>query len=359
MKTTRRDFLKSGASMAGAAAGLALTGSASAQDPVTDIAPEPAGALPPTPPDTRRGDMPYRTLGRTGEQVSLIGLGGFHIGKPDSDAEGIRLIHAAIDRGVNFMDNCWDYHNGNSEIRMGKALTQDGFRKKVFLMTKIDGRTSAAAASQLDESLKRLQTDHLDLIQFHEVLRMEDPDRIFAKGGALEAVLAAKKAGKVRFIGFTGHKDPLVHRRMLEVADQHGFHLDTVQMPVNAMDAHFRSFTHQVLPIAARKRIGVLAMKTFGDHFILDRVLADKTATPIELLHYSMTLPVSVVITGIERMEILEQALEAARTFKPLRPEQVASLLGRTKVAAVDGSTELFKTTPRFDGTARNPHWLG
>ncbi|MEO7719726.1 MAG: aldo/keto reductase [Capsulimonas sp.] len=362
--TTRRDFLKTGATLAAGAAAMSVTGlpgarAAEKRDPRVDIAPD-AGMEPgPTPKTTRKGDMPYRMLGRTGEEVSLIGLGGYHIGSPDSDAEGIKLIHAALDRGVNFLDNCWDYHNGGSETRMGKALAEGGYRDKAFLMTKIDGRTSASAASQIDESLKRLQTDHIDLLQFHEILRMEDPDRIFGKGGALEAVLKAKTAGKVRYIGFTGHKDPLVHRRMLEVADSHNFHLDTLQMPINVMDAHFRSFTRQVLPIASQRGIGVIAMKTFGDHFILDRVLADKLATPIEMFHYSMTLPVSVVVTGIERMEILEQALEAARTFQPLSKTQVASLLGRTKTAADDGSTELFKTSTRFDGTAHNPDWLG
>ena len=312
MDKTRRDFLKSSAALAGTAAGLALAGGALAQGAVTDVAPEPASAIPPTPASTKRGDMPYRMLGQTGEQVSLVGMGGFHIGKPDSDAEGIKLIHTGVDRGINFLDNSWDYNNGNSEVRMGKALAQGGYRQKVFLMTKIDGRTAASFNSQLEQSLTRLQTDHVDLIQFHEIIRMEDPDRIFAKGGALEAAVAAKGAGKVRHIGFTGHKDPLVHRRMLEVADKHGFHFDTVQMPVNVMDAHFRSFTHQVLPLAVQKGIGVLGMKTFGDHFILDRVLADKLATPTEMLHYSMTLPVSVVVTGIDRMEILDQALEAA-----------------------------------------------
>ena len=361
MDTTRHDFLKSGAALAGtAAAGLALAGSAFAQGAVTDVAPaEPAAAMPPTPPTTRKGDMMYRTLGSTGEQVSLVGMGGYHIGKPDSDAEGIKLIHSAVDRGINFLDNCWDYNSGNSEVRMGKALAQGGYRQKVFLMTKIDGRTKDSAASQLDQSLTRLQTDHLDLIQFHEILRMEDPDRVFAKGGALEAIIEAKQAGKVRFIGFTGHKDPLVHRRMLEVADKHSFHFDTVQMPINVMDAHFRSFTHQVMPLAVQKGIGVLGMKTFGDHFILDRVLADKLATPTEMLHYSMTLPVSVVITGIDRMEILEQALAAAKTFTPMPADRMAALLGRTQMAALEGTTELFKTTPHFDSTAKNPDWLG
>ncbi len=358
MDMTRRALLKTGAALAGTTAGLALAGSAAAQSQVTDVAPE-AAAMPPTPPSTRKGDMPYRMLGRTGEQVSLIGMGGFHIGSPGSDAEGIKLIHSGVDHGINFLDNSWDYHNGNSEVRMGKALAQGGYRQKVFLMTKIDGRTAAAFNSQLEQSLRRLQTDHADLIQFHEILRMEDPDRIFAKGGALEAAVAAKQAGKVRHIGFTGHKDPLVHRRMLEVADQHGFHFDTVQMPVNVMDAHFRSFTHQMLPLATQKGIGVIAMKTFGDHFILDRVLADKLATPTEMLHYSMTLPVAVVVTGIDRMEILEQALKAAQTFTPMSSDRMASLLGRTKIAALGGTTELFKTSSHFDSTAKNPDWLG
>ena len=358
MDTTRRNLLKSGAALAGAtAAGLALAPVA-AQNAQTDVAPE-TPAMPPTPATVLKGDMHYRMLGRTGEQVSLIGMGGFHIGKPDSDAEGIKLIHAGVDRGINFLDNSWDYNNGNSEVRMGKALAQGGYRQKVFLMSKIDGRTSASFNSQLAQSLTRLQTDHVDLIQFHEIIRMEDPDRIFAKGGALEAAVAARQAGKVRYIGFTGHKDPLVHRRMLEVADKHGFHFDTVQMPVNVMDAHFRSFTHQVLPLAVSKGIGVLGMKTFGDHFILDRVLAEKMATPTEMLHYSMTLPVSVVITGIDRMEILDQALNAAKTFTPMSPDRMAALLGRTQMAALEGTTELFKTSSHFDSTAKNPDWLG
>ncbi len=360
MENTRRSFLKSSAAVA---AGLAAAGTAAfaQSDKPVDVVnsqPVPPGTLP-TPPSTRRGDMPYRQLGSTGEEVSLVGMGGFHIGKPDTDAEGIKLMHTGIDRGINFMDNSWDYNNGNSEVRMGKALAQGGYRQKVFLMTKIDGRSRSSFDSQLNQSLTRLQTDHVDLIQFHEILRMEDPDRIFAKDGALEAAIAAKQAGKVRFIGFTGHKDPLVHRRMLEVADAHGFRFDTVQMPINVMDAHFRSFTQTVVPLLVQRKIGVLGMKTFGDHFILDKVLADKLSTPIEMLHYSMTMPVSVVITGIDRMEILEQALTAARTFQPLTQTQIASLLSRTQLAAANGSTELFKTTPHFDSTAQHPEYLG
>lgn len=304
--------------------------------------------------DTVRGDMKFRRLGRTGEQVSLVGLGGYHIGVPKSEQEGIKIIRTAIDHGINFMDNSWDYHNGGSEIRMGKAL-RDGYRRKVFLMTKIDGRTKAAAAKQLDESLKRLQTDHIDLIQHHEIIRMEDPDRIFAPGGATEALLEAKQAGKVRYIGFTGHKDPLVHLRMLEVAAKRHFHLDAAQMPLNVMDAHFRSFAHQVVPVLVKEEIGVLGMKPLASGLILK----SKTVSPIECLHYAMNLPTSTVITGIDSMDILNQALEAVRTFQPMTQSQVAALLDKTARAAADGRYELFKTTTQFDATARNPDWLG
>jgi predicted aldo/keto reductase-like oxidoreductase len=355
MKETRRDFIQYAAGLAGATAITALPASAQ-ETKMTDTAPPLLDFKTPT--TTRKGDMLYRQLGRTGEQVSLIGMGGFHIGKQQDEQESIALIHAAVDRGITFLDNSWDYNEGKSEERMGKAL-QNGYRDKVFLMTKLDGRTKASAQQQLDESLKRLQTDHIDLVQFHEIIRMEDPDRIFAKGGALEALVEAKQAGKVRHIGFTGHKDPLVHLRMLEIAAKHGFHFETVQMPVNVMDAHFRSFTHKVMPELVKQQIGVLGMKTFGDHHILDQVLESGTTTPIEMLHYSMSLPTSVVITGIDSMKILDQAFEAARTFEPLTHAQVADLLARTKSSASDGAYELFKTTPQFDSTAHNPQWLG
>jgi len=237
---------------------------------------------------------------------------------------------------------------------MGNALA-GGYRNKVFLMTKIDGRTKASAAQQIDESLQRLQTDHVDLMQFHEVIRLEDPDRIFAEGGAMEAMLDAKKAGKVRYIGFTGHKDPYVHLRMLDHARKHDFHFDAVQMPLNVMDAHFRSFTHEVLPVLNREGIGVLGMKCFGDHFILD----SHTVKPIEALHYCLNLPITAQITGIDTQEILDQALEAARTFKPLSSTDVASLLERTKPASQEGKFELYKTSNHFDGTAHKPEVLG
>jgi aryl-alcohol dehydrogenase-like predicted oxidoreductase len=306
------------------------------------------------PKETTRGDMRYRQLGRTGEEVSLIGLGGHHIGRQKEERESIEIIRAAIDAGINFMDNCWDYHNGGSEIRMGKAL-RDGYRKKVFLMTKIDGRTGKSAEEQLNQSLERLQTDVIDLIQFHEILRMEDPDRIFAKGGAMEAVLAAKKAGKVRFIGFTGHKDPLVHLRMLEVAKAHDFHFDTAQMPLNVMDYHFRSFAHKVVPELLREGIGVLGMKPMAD----GQILKSNTVTAIECLHYAMNLPTSTVITGIDSLKILKQDLEAVKTFQPLSDQELAGLVAKTAKVALGGQFERFKTTNGFDGTAKNPKWLG
>jgi len=306
------------------------------------------------PEERRRGEMIFRRLGRTEEWVSLIGLGGYHIGKQADENESIQLIRSAIDQGISFMDNCWDYNGGQSEVRMGKAL-RDGYREKAFLMTKIDGRTKVSASQQIDDSLRRLQTDHIDLLQHHEVIRFDDPDRIFAEGGSQEAVLAARKAGKVRYLGFTGHKDPAIHLRMLETASAHGFHFDTVQMPLNVMDAHFRSFQHQVVPIVLRERAGVLGMKTFGDHFILE----SKTVTPIEALHYSMSLPTSVVITGIDKPEILQQALEAVRTYKKLDDAAIGALLARTQSAATNGRFELYKVSNHFDGTVHNPVWLG
>jgi aryl-alcohol dehydrogenase-like predicted oxidoreductase len=304
--------------------------------------------------DIKRGEMSYRQLGRTGEEVSIIGLGGHHIGRQKEEQDSIRIIRAAIDAGINFMDNCWDYHDGGSEIRMGKAL-RDGYRQKVLLMTKIDGRTKEAATEQLHQSLKRLQTEVIDLLQFHEVLRLEDPDRIFAEEGAMEAVLSAKKAGKVRFIGFTGHKDPLVHLRMLDVAAEHEFHFDTAQMPLNVMDAHFRSFGTMVVPRLVKESIGVLGMKSLADGLILK----SQTVTPVECLHYAMSLPTSTVISGIDSMEILKQNLEAVKSFQPMDETQIKSLLLRTASAAAKGKFETFKTTNGFDGTAQHPEWLG
>jgi predicted aldo/keto reductase-like oxidoreductase len=298
--------------------------------------------------------MPTRTLGRTGEKVSMVGLGGYHIGMQSDEQESIRIIRTALDGGINFLDNCWDYNNGQSEVRMGKAL-RDGYRQKAFLMTKIDGRTKQAAAQQIEESLRRLQTDRIDLLQFHEIIHDEDPDRIFAQGGGMEAALAAKKQGKIRYIGFTGHKSPDIHLKMLKTAATHQFAFDTVQMPLNVMDAHYDSFEKKVLPVLVKQNIGVLGMKSMGDKIILK----SNTATPVECLHYAMNLPTSVVITGCDSLKILQQALDAARSFKPMSQSEVAALLNKTAPAAGKGEYELYKTSHTFDGTYQNPQWLG
>jgi uncharacterized protein len=304
-------------------------------------------------PESRNG-IPYRTLGRSGEKVSLVGLGGYHLGKQSDPQESIRIIRTGLDQGINFLDNCWDYNGGESEIRMGNALS-DGYRQIAFLMSKIDGRNKAAAMSQINESLRRLRTDRIDLLQFHEVIRDTDPDRIFANGGAMEAVLEAQKAGKIRFIGFTGHKSPDIHLKMLAIATKHDFTFDAVQMPLNVMDAHYDSFEKKVLPVLVKNNIGVLGMKPMGDHIILE----SKTVTPVECLHYAMNLPTSVVITGCDSMQILEQALGAARSFAPMNSNEVVELLAKTAQAAQSGKYELYKTTHTFDGTYQNPQWLG
>jgi predicted aldo/keto reductase-like oxidoreductase len=299
-------------------------------------------------------EMPYRVLGKTGENVSCIGLGGFHLGQSHlEEPDAIQLFQSAVDRGMNFSDNSWDYNRGESERRVGKALK--GYREKVFVMTKFDGRTKQAALKQLDESLERLQVDHVDLWQFHENIRLEDPDRFFADGGAHEAMTEAKQSGKVRYFGFTGHKDPSVHLRMLELADKHNFRFDTVQMPLNVMDAHFRSFGKEVVPVLVKKQIGILGMKSMAS----GHILRSKTATPIECLHYALSLPTSVVITGIDSMQILDQAFEAAKSFRTVDKSQIAAILKKTAPAASDGQYEPFKTSPIFDSTAAHPEWLG
>jgi predicted aldo/keto reductase-like oxidoreductase len=252
------------------------------------------------------------------------------------------------------MDNSWDYNDGASEIRMGRAL-RDGYRDKAFLMTKIDGRSKREATRQLDESLRRLQTDRIDLVQHHEVIRFDDPHRIFHAEGANAALLDARKAGKLRYIGFTGHKDPRIHLHMLEVAKENGFSFDTVQMPLNVMDAHYRSFEKLVLPELVKQNIGVLGMKSMGNGIILK----SGTVTPVECLHYALSLPTSVVITGCDSMEILDQALDAVRTFRTLTVPQREAVLSRTRAAAARGEFEPFKTSSIFDSTATHPDWLG
>jgi len=359
----RRTFLKSGLAGAGmtAAAGVTLSSptplEGAANPDGTSVSLDPRSLPRVTEAGERKGDMLYRRLGHTGETVSLIGMGGAHLSrKPLTEESAGRLIHAALDRGINFLDNSWDYGHGNSEKWMGTALKQGGYRKKAFLMTKIDGRTKEAATSQLEESLTRLKTDYIDLVQFHEILRYDDPDRIFGEGGALESLVAAKKEGKIRHIGFTGHKDPRIHLYMLQVANQHGFLFDTVQMPLNVMDAHFRSFSHLVVPELVKLNIGILGMKTMGDGVFLK---SGAPVTPIECLHYAMNLPTSVVITGIDSPQILDQAFEAARTFAPMSADQVASLVAKTASYAADGRYEFFKTSSHFDTTAKHPDWLG
>ncbi len=296
-----------------------------------------------------------RMLGRTGQQVSIIGIGGHHIGRPSvPEEEGIRIVRTALDQGVNFLDNCWDYNNGVSEERAGKALA-DGYRQKAFVMTKIDGRTGPAARQQLEQSLKRLGTDHIDLLQIHEVIRMGDPEQAFAPGNVIDVLRQARQAGKIRFIGFTGHKSPEIHLHMLEVADKHGFTFDTVQMPVNVLDEHYDSFAQKVIPVAQKHGMGILGMKPLGDGL----VLKSNTVTAVEGLHYAMSVPVTVTITGCDSMKILEQALTLARNFKPMDHQQKVAVLAKAAPAAMAGAFEKYKTSHAFDGTIGNPQWLG
>lgn len=363
----RRQFLQGAAAAAVAAGSAKLVAQQEPNNPRTDVPlgkefltvtnPNDASMLPRgTNPGTRRGEMLYRQLGTTGVEISAIGLGGSHIGKASlTDQESVDLIHQAIDRGITFLDNAWDYNNGRSELLYGKALSQGGYRQKAFVMTKLDGRTKKEANKQLDESLMRMRLDHIDLLQHHEVIRFEDPNRIFDEGGSMEAFQDAKKAGKIRFIGFTGHKDPHIHLYMLDMAKQHGFHFDTCQMPLNVMDAHYRSFAQLVVPRLVREGTGVLGMKSMGDSIILK----SNTVQPIQCLHYALNLPTSVVITGIDSPQILDQAFQAAKSFQPMDEQQVAQLIGQTQEAALTGHFELFKTTQHFDSTAKNPQWLG
>jgi predicted aldo/keto reductase-like oxidoreductase len=293
--------------------------------------------------------MQQRTLGRTGERVSAIGLGGFHIAKAPDRAEAVRLIRMAVDGGITFLDNSWDYHGGESERIMGEAL-RDGYRQRVFLMTKLDGHTAEAAAAQLEQSLERLQTETIDLVQCHEIIRPEDPDAIFAPGGAIEALLRARERGQLRYIGFTGHKHPDIHLKMVGQP----FAWDTVQMPLNCFDAHFESFERRVLPVLNDRGIGVLAMKPMA----AGKLLQSGAVQPEECLRYALSLPVSVVITGCENEAQVQQALRAGRDFTPLSEDEQRDLLSRTEPHARTGRFESYKTTDEHDGTKQNPHWL-
>jgi aryl-alcohol dehydrogenase-like predicted oxidoreductase len=299
------------------------------------------------------GGVARRRLGRTGAEVSLVGLGGWHMGIQRDEGESIDIVRAAVDGGIDFLDNCWDYNDGESERRMGKAL-RDGYRERVFLMSKIDGRTREKAARQIEESLERLQTDRIDLMQIHEIIRESDPGRCFAEGGAVEALVEARRAGKIRFIGFTGHKSPRWHLEMLREADRHGFAFDTVQMPLNVLDVHYDSFERNVLPVLLEREIGVIGMKPMAD----GRIVQAGIATPEECLRYAMSLPTSVVITGCDGMDRVEQALRVARGFEVLSEGEVDALLAKTSAAGRDGGSELYKSTERYDGTTQNPSWL-
>jgi aryl-alcohol dehydrogenase-like predicted oxidoreductase len=282
-------------------------------------------------------DIPRRRLGKTGLKVSIVGLGGWHMGIQKDPAESVRLVQTAIDRGINFLDNSHDYNEGQSEIRMGQAIK--GRRDQVVLMTKFNSRDRKGAMRELEESLRRLQTDYLDIWQFHSIERAEDAAWVFSKNGAIEAAALAKKQGKVRFLGFTGHKHPDYHLAMLK----NDFAWDTIQMPLNVLDAHFRSFEKSVLPVATKRKLGIIGMKPMAFHTAL------KVASAIECLHYAMNLPVGVVITGCETMERVEQAVTAALTFKPLKKKDVAALLGHTQALGRTGEGEPFKLGTDFD----------
>ena len=331
--TTRRQFLQT--TLAGAAA-LGVEAAASAADD--------AGA---------RG-LPTRPLGKTGERVSVLALGGWHIGAVKDPQEAVKIMHAAIDEGLTFFDNAWDYHDGGSETVMGKALATGGKRKQVFLMTKNCARDAKGTRQHLEDSLRRLQTDHLDLWQFHEINYDNDPDWIIEKG-ALKEALKAQKEGKVRFLGFTGHKSPHIHLKMLP---RHSW--DTVQMPINVCDHFYRSFIHQVVPEANRRGIGAIGMKSLGggnDH--KGRLVAEKICTVDEALRFALGQAISALVTGIDSMEVLKQNVAIARSFKPLEEKERKELLAKVKPYAGDGRHERFKSTQLFDGVYhRKQHGL-
>ncbi len=318
---TRREFLQS--TLAGAAVGLA--GIASAADEGKGLA--------------------TRPLGKSGVRVSILCLGGWHIGSVKDDQEAIKIMHAAIDEGMTFFDNAWDYHDGRSEELMGKALKVDGKRDKVFLMTKNCDRDAKGTRKHLEDSLRRLQTDRIDLWQFHEINYDNDPDWIVEKGG-LEEALKAQKEGKVRFIGFTGHKSPHIHLKMLE-----RYKWDTVQMPINVCDHFYRSFVHQAVPKANEKGTGVIGMKSLGGGSNgKGRFIVENVCTVDEARHYALSQAISSLVVGIDSMEVLKQDLATARAFKPMTEADRQKLLAKVKAVAGDGRHERFKSTQFYDG---------
>jgi len=321
---SRRGFLQA------TAAGLAAAGIAGADDPK-----QPAND----------GGVPLRRLGRTGQMVSLLCLGGHASTNPKKleEKDSLKLIQRAVDEGVTFMDNCWDYHDGEAEERMGKALAEGGRRDKVFLMTKVCGRTAREAQSNLEDSLRRLKTDRIDLWQYHEMVYDNDPDWVFAEDGAIHAGLKALKDGKVRYLGFTGHKDPIIHLKMLSKP----FDWAAVQMPLNVMDVHYRSFQKQVLPVLLQRGIGVLAMKSLGGR----GQIVSEAGVPVEdALRYVLSLPISTLVSGIDSEKVLDQNLKIVREFKPLSDQERARIEQSTVKLAGDGRFELFKSSKVFDG---------
>jgi aryl-alcohol dehydrogenase-like predicted oxidoreductase len=318
---TRRDFM--------------LTGTAATAITVSTI----AAVAPPVKP----GKVGRKKFGRTKELVSLLGLGGHAVGKASSLGEAIRIIHQALDAGITFMDNAWEYHEGRSEEWMGQALK--GRRDKVFLMTKVcsHGRDKKVALEQLDESLRRLRTDHLDLWQIHEVVYDNDPERHFAKGGVIEALDKAKMDGKVRYVGFTGHKYPSIHLEML--AQKYPF--DAVQMPLNPLDGTYRSFEQKVLPLLSKRGIAAIGMKSMCGN---GQPIQKGVLTAEEALRYAMSLPVATTVSGIDSLEVLEQNLAVARNFKPMTQEEMQNLRQRCAAAAGDGHLEMYKSTTKYDG---------
>jgi uncharacterized protein len=345
----RRNFLKQSAAV------LAGLKSVTGQPLVAQAKLEGAAAHTPLPAVATVNGIGRRKLGRAEVEVSILGIGGYHIGLANvSEADSTRIVRRALDEGINFLDNCWDYNDGASEVRMGKAL-QDGYRQKAFLMTKIDGRTGASARQQLEQSLSRLKTDHIDLLQLHEVIRMGDPEQAFQPGNVMDVLQQAKKEGKIRFIGFTGHKSPEIHLHMIETADQHGFTFDTVQMPINALDEHYDSFQQKVIPVAQRHGMAIIGMKPLAN----GAIPKTNKLTAVEALHYAMSVPVTVTITGCDSVQVLEQALGVARNFKPLNEQQKIAILQKIAPIAGDGKVEAYKSSQIYDGTANNPQWLG
>jgi uncharacterized protein len=346
----RRNFLKQAAATA-ALVGLKNAGGEDA--PASGL--HGAAAHTPLPVVATVNGIGRRKLGRANAEVSIIGIGGYHLGLESVTEEvAIRVIRTALDEGINFLDNCWDYNGGLSEERMGKAL-EDGYRQRAFLMTKIDGRTGPEARRQLEQSMARLKTDHIDLVQIHEVIRMTDAEQAFQPGNVVDVLKQARQDGKIRFIGFTGHKSPAMHLNMIAAADKHGFTFDTVQMPVNALDEHYESFGQQVIPVAQKHGMAILGMKPLSNAAILK----SGTVTAAEALHYAMSVPVTMTITGCQSLANLEQALGVARNFKPMDVEQKIALLAKTAPLAPAGKFEDYKSSNIYDGTVHNPQWLG